>query len=97
MLDFISPGKSAAPDSEFGPDRLRAWLNALPADPPAAARAMIEHLVAFNRTAMHGRLRLRLLDMCRDQVEWLLPRLEKRLSEATPPVSGGLRQRAYLI
>jgi hypothetical protein len=97
MLDFIAAGKSAAPDGEFGPDRLREWLNALPGDPPAAARALIEHLVAFNRTPMHGRLRLRLLDMFRDHLEWLLPRLEQRLADATPPISGALRQHAYLV
>lgn len=97
MLDFIAPGRSAAPDDEFGPERLRAWLNALPAEPAAAARALIGHLIALNRTPMHGRLRLRLLDMCRDHIEWLLPRLEQRVAEAAPPVSGVLRQQAYLI
>jgi hypothetical protein len=97
MLDFIAPGKSAAPDDAFGPDRLRAWLNALPADPAAAARALIEHLVHSNRMPMHGRLRLRLLDTLRDHIEWLLPQLEKRLDDAAPPVSGPLRQHAYLI
>jgi hypothetical protein len=97
MLDFIAPGKSAAPDGEFGPDRLRAWLNALPADAASAAKALAAHLVVFNRTPMHSRMRLRLLDMCRDHVEWLLPRLEQRLADATPPLSGALRQHAYLI
>jgi hypothetical protein len=97
MLDFIAPGRSAAPDDEFGPERLREWLNALPAEPAAAARALIGHLVAFNRAPMHGRLRLRLLDMFRDHIEWLLPRLEQRLADAAPPVSGPLRQHAYLI
>jgi hypothetical protein len=97
MLNFIAPGKSAEPNDEFGPERLREWLNALPADPGRAAKAIIEHLVAFNRAPMHGRLRLRLLDMFRDHLEYLLPQLEKRLSDATPPVSGPVRQHAHTV
>lgn len=97
MLDFIAPGGAAAPKDDFGPDRLREWLSALPADPVAAGTAIVERLSAFNRAAMHGRLRLRLLDMFRDHVDGLLPQLEKRLADAAPPVSGTLRRKAYLI
>jgi cyclic-di-GMP-binding protein len=97
MLNFIAPGKAAEPNDEFGPERLREWLNALPTDPGRAAKALIEHLLKFNRAPMHGRLRLRLLDMFRDHLEWLLPQLEKKLADATPPVSGPLRQHAHTI
>ena len=97
MINFIAPGKSAEPNDEFGPERLREWLNALPTDPVRAAKAIIEHLGAFNRAPMHGRLRLRLLDMFRDHLEYLLPQLEKRLADVTPPVSGPVRQHAHTI
>jgi len=97
MLNFIAPGKTAEPNDEFGPERLREWLNALPTDPVRAAKAIIGHLGAFNRAPMHGRLRLRLLDMFRDHLEYLLPQLEKRLADVTPPVSGPVRQHAPTI
>jgi hypothetical protein len=97
MLNFIAPGRVPAPKDDFGPDRLREWLSSLPQDPNKAAKALIDHLVEFNRTEMHGRLRLRLLDMFRDHIDWLLPQLEKRLARAAPPVSGPLRQVAYLV
>jgi hypothetical protein len=97
MLHLIAQGRSAAPDDEFSPERLREWLGALPVEPAAAAKALIGRMVALNRAPMHGRMRLRLLDMLRDHVEWLLPRLEQRVADAAPPVSGVVRQHAYLI
>jgi cyclic-di-GMP-binding protein len=98
LLNFIAPGRGAADEGDFSPEKMRAFLNALPPnDPKRAARALIERLVALNRAALPGRMRLRLLDMVRDHVDWLLPQLEVRVAKVTPPLSAALREAAYCI
>jgi hypothetical protein len=98
LLNFIAPGRSAADEGDFSPEKMRAFLNALPPnDPKRAARALIEKLVELNRAELQGRPRLRLLDMVRDHVDWLLPQLEVRVAKVTPPLSATLRESAYFI
>lgn len=98
MLNFISPGKDGATDDEPGAENTRAWLASLAtADTTSTARALIERLVALNRADLPTRLRVRLLDLFRERVELLLPELQPRVANATPPLSGPLRQVAYLI
>jgi hypothetical protein len=76
LLNFIAAGRNAADEGDFSPEKMRAFLSALPPnDPKRAARALIEKLVALNRADFQGRQRLRLLDMVRDHVDWLLPQL----------------------
>jgi len=98
MLDFIARTRSGAGDGEFAPDRVRTWLSSLPAaDAMSAARALIERLVDLNRAELQSRSRLRVLDMFRDYVDWLLPQLEGRIARAQLPLAGELRQVAYCI
>lgn len=98
LMNFIAPGRGAADEGDFSPERMRAFLNALPPnDPKRAARALIERLVALNRAELQSRLRLRLLDMIRDHVDWLLPQLEVRVAKVTPPLPVPLREAAYCI
>ncbi|MCL4801213.1 MAG: hypothetical protein KJ025_16590 [Burkholderiales bacterium] len=97
-MNFIAPGHESSPDPDFAPEQMRAWLSALPQhDAAAAAAALIERMVAFNRADLQPRARLRTLEMLRDHVEGLVPLLERRLATAAPPLSGPMRQTAYLI
>jgi cyclic-di-GMP-binding protein len=98
ILNFISAAAGTEEDGEFSPESLRTWLNSLSAaDVTGGARVLIDRLVDVNRADLQSRLRLRLLDMFRDHVDWLLPQLESRIARAQPPLSGSLRQIAYLI
>jgi hypothetical protein len=98
LLNFIAAGRSAAGESDFSPEKMRAFLNTLPPnDPKRAARTRIVKLVELNRAELQGRQRLRLLDMVRDHVDWLLPQLEVRVAKVTPPLSAALREAAYCI
>ncbi|HSD43549.1 MAG TPA: hypothetical protein VLD36_16990 [Burkholderiales bacterium] len=98
LLNFIAAGRSAAGESDFSPEKMRAFLNTLPRnDPKRAARTLIVKLVELNRAELQGRQRLRLLDMVRDHVDWLLPQLEVRVAKVTPPLSAALREAAYCI
>jgi cyclic-di-GMP-binding protein len=98
LMNFIAPGRESLPPPEFAPDQLREWLTALPQhDAAAAAGALIERLITFNRTDLQARARIRALEMFRDHVDGLLPHLERKLQDAVPPLSGALRHVAYLI
>jgi hypothetical protein len=98
LMNFIAPGREALPDPEFAPEQLRGWLSTLPLhDAAAAASALIERMVAFNRADLQPRARLRALEMLRDHVDGLVPQLERKLAKATPPLDSALRQTAYLI
>jgi len=98
LLDFIAATRGAADDGEFSPDRVRAWLSSLSAaDVMGTAKALIDRLVELNGADLHGRLRLRVLDMFRDHADWLLPQLESRVARAQPPLAGNHRQVAYFI
>lgn len=97
-MNFIAPGREALPDPDFAPEQMRAWLSALPRnDPAAAAKALIERMLAFNRADLQPRARLRTLEMLRDHVDGLVPQLERRLAGAAPPLAGLQRETAYLI
>ncbi len=97
-MNLIAPSHPSAEPDEFTPEKLRAWLSSLAAaDAIGSARASIERLVALNRARLQSRTRLRLLDMFRDHIEWLLPQLEGRVARAQPPLAGTLRQAAYCI
>ncbi len=98
LLNFIASTRNADEDDEFSPENLRAWLSSLSAaDVTGTARALIDRLVQVNKADLSGRLRLRLLDMFRDQIDWLLPQLESRIARAQPPLAGNLREIAYFI
>lgn len=98
MLDFISAYRTGGNGENPGAEATRAWLSALSeADATAAAQALIERLVALNRAPLQMRLRLRMLDLFREHAAHLVPELEPRLINAKPPVSGPIRQTAYLI
>jgi hypothetical protein len=98
LMNFIAPGRESLPPPEFAPDQLREWLTALPQhDAAAAAGALIERLISFNRTDLQARARIRALEMFRDHVDGLLPHLERKLQDAAPPLSGALRHVAYLM
>lgn len=97
-MNFIAPGHESLPDPDFGPEQMRAWLSALPQhDATAAAAALIERMVAFNRADLQPRAHLRTLEMLRDHVEGLVPLLEHRLAKPAPPLAGPMRQIAHLI
>lgn len=98
LMNFIAPGRESLPPPEFAPDQLREWLSALPQhDTAAAAGALIERMISFNRTELQARARIRALEMFRDHVDGLLPHLERKLQDAVPPLAGALRHVAYLI
>jgi len=98
MLNLIAGSLNADDRDEFAPEHIREWLASLAAaDVIGAARAIVERLVALNRAAPQGRRHLRALDMFRDHVEWLLPRLEGRVARAHPPLGGELREVAYYM
>lgn len=98
LFKFMSVGRGSAGDGEFSPERMRAFLSALPTnDPRRAARAVLERLVAMNQAEMPARARLRLLDMVRDHADWLLPQLEIRVARVTPPLAPPLREVAHAI
>ncbi|MCG6876889.1 MAG: hypothetical protein LJE97_17510 [Betaproteobacteria bacterium] len=98
LMNFIAPGRESLPPPEFAPEQLREWLSALPQhDAAAAAGALIERIITFNRTDLQARARLRTLEMFRDHVDGLLPHLERRLQDAVPPLAGALRHVAYLM
>ncbi|MFO1364666.1 MAG: hypothetical protein U1F45_19780 [Burkholderiales bacterium] len=98
LLNFIAPGRNGTDEGDFSPERMRAFLNGLPPnDPKRAARALIERLVALNKANLPVRPRLRVLEMVRDHVDWLLPQLEVRVAKVTPPLSATLREAAYCI
>jgi hypothetical protein len=98
ILNFISATSGTDEDGEFSPENLRGWLSSLSAaDATGTARALIDRLVEVNKAELQSRLRLRLLDMFRDHVDWLLPQLESRIARAQPPLAGNLRQVAYFI
>lgn len=96
-LKFIAAGLAGSED-EFSPEKVRAFLSGLPSgDPKRSARLLIARLVALNGATMPGRARLRVLDMFRDHVDWLLPQLEIRVAKVTPPIAAPLREAAYAI
>jgi len=98
MLKFISAGQGSAEDGEFSPEKARAFLSSLPTnDPRRASGQLIAKLVALNEANLTGRARLRVLDMFRDHIDWLLPQLEVRVSKLTPPIPVNLRETAYCI
>ena len=98
MLKFISAGQGSAEDGEFSPEKARAFLSSLPTnDPRRASGQLIAKLVALNEANLTGRARLRVLDMFRDHIDWLLPQLEVRVSKVTPPIPANLRETAYCI
>jgi hypothetical protein len=98
MLKFISAGQGSAEEGEFSPDKARTFLSGLPTnDPKRASRLLIAKLVELNDANLTGRARLRMLDMFRDHVDWLLPQLEVRVAKVTPPISASLREAAYCI
>jgi len=98
LMNFIAPGRESLPPPEFAPEQLREWLSALPQhDASAAAGALIERLITFNRSDLQARARIRALEMFRDHVDGLLPHLERKLQDAVPPLAGALRHVAYLI
>ena len=98
MLSFVAATRGTDDDGEFSPQGIRAWLSTLAsADATGNARALIERLVEVNESELSSRLRLRLLDMFRDHIDWLLPQLEARIARARPPLGGNLRQVAYFI
>lgn len=98
MLKFISVGQGSAEEGDSSPEKVRAFLSSLPTnDPKRASRLLIAKLVALNEANLAGRARLRMLDMFRDHVDWLLPQLEIRVAKVTPPVSASLREAAYCI
>ncbi len=98
LMNFIAPGRESLPPPEFAPDQLREWLTALPQhDAAAAAGALIERLITFNRADLQARARIRALEMFRDHVDGLLPHLERKLQDAVPPLTGALRHVAYLM
>jgi len=98
LMNFIAPGRESLPPPEFAPEQLRDWLSALPQhDAAAAAGALIERIITFNRTDLQARARIRALEMFRDHVDSLLPHLECRLQDAVPPLVGTLRHTAYLM
>jgi len=98
LMNFIAPGRESLPPPEFAPDQLRDWLSALPQhDAVAAAGALIERLITFNRTDLQARARIRALEMFRDHVDGLIPHLERKLQDAVPPLTGALRHVAYLM
>jgi hypothetical protein len=98
LMNFIAPGRESLPPPEFAPDQLREWLSALPQyDASAAAGALIDRLITFNRTDLQARARIRALEMFRDHIDGLLPHLERKLQDAVPPLSGAMRHVAYLI
>jgi hypothetical protein len=97
-LKFISAGLGSADEGEFSPEKVRAFLSSLPTnDPKRASHLIIARLVALNAADLTGRARLRLLDMFRDHVDWLLPQLEIRVAKVTPPIPAALREAAYAI
>ncbi len=98
LLNFISATGGTDEEGEFSPDRMRAWLSSLSAaDATGTASVLIDRLVQVNRAQLQGRLRVRLLDMFRDHIDWLLPQLESRIARAQPPLAGNPRQVAYFI
>jgi len=98
LMNFIAPGRESLPPPEFAPEQLREWLSALPQhDASAAAGALVERIIAFNRAELQARARIRALEMFRDHVDGLLPHLEHRLQDAVPPLAGAMRHVAYLI
>jgi hypothetical protein len=97
-LKFISAGQGSAEDDEFSAERVRGFLSSLPtSDPKRASRLLIARLVALNEAPIPTRTRLRVLDMLRDHVDWLLPQLEIRVAKVTPPIPAPLREVAYAI
>jgi hypothetical protein len=98
IVSFIASGRGTAGVAEPGADELAAWLATLPGhDPAGAARLLIDKLVAINHAAGSPRTRLRLLDMLRERIESLVPRLERELEDATLPLAPQLRETAYFI
>lgn len=98
LMNFIAPGRESLPPPEFAPEQLREWLSALPQhDADAAAGALIERIITFNRADLQARARIRALEMFRDHVDGLLPHLERTLQDAVPPLAGALRHVAYLM
>ncbi|MCX7892397.1 MAG: hypothetical protein N2544_08550 [Burkholderiales bacterium] len=98
IINFIATARGAAAADEPSAEELAAWLATLPMhDPSGAARLLIERLVTLNRRPQGARGRVRLLDMLRERVETLVPRLDRNLAGAALPLAPPLRETAYLI
>jgi len=98
IVSFTAAGRDTARGAEPNSDELAAWLATLPVhDPSGAARLLIEKLVAINRAPGSARSRLRLLDMLRERIEAIVPRLERALDDVTLPLAPQLRETAYLV
>lgn len=98
IFSFMVAARGSAGAGQPDADELGAWLATLPAhDLSGAARLLIDKLVAINRTAGNPRTRVRLLDMIRERVETVVPRLERPLEDIALPLAPPLRETAYLI
>jgi hypothetical protein len=79
------------------PEEIAAWLPTLPRDRPAdAARAVIEALVALNRTRVRITLRQEITELLRAAADDLIPHLGDALASATVPLSTSSRSAASL-
>jgi hypothetical protein len=98
IVSFMATARGTAGAGEPDADELGAWLATLPAhDPSGAARLLIDKLVAVNHAPGSPRARVRLLDMLRERIESVVPRLERTLEDVTLPLAPPLRETAYLI
>jgi len=95
-LMVASRGSAGTGGSDTG--ELDAWLATLPVhDSSGAARLLIDKLVAINRAPDNSRVKVRQLDMVRERVEAIVPRLERALEDVALPLAPQLRETAYLV
>jgi cyclic-di-GMP-binding protein len=96
-LSFIADDPSGATGDEWSPEGLPRRLAVFaPSDLDGLARALIEELVGFNRSAAH-RGHAPTVEFFRSAIESVMPRLQARLEGATPPINRAIRGHAYLV